>query len=118
MFTTDQLSSPERDEKWDRVKIVCTQPFNRHVQYGLSFITLHSPEDKTAHTPVQQTIGRFVLRPPSPDNIAVGSTFLKRKETPESTSVSGTNNYAFSFYLRFAYKLLLFSFFASNPKFL
>lgn len=88
MFTTDQLSSPEREEKWDRVKIVCTQPFNRHIQYGLSFITLHSPEDKTTTAPVQQTIGKFVLRPPSPDDITVGSTFLTKKLSAESSSVS------------------------------
>lgn len=89
MFTTEQLSSPERDEKWDRIKVVCTQPFNRHVQYGLSFITLHSPEDKNLHTPVQQTIGKFVLRPPSPNDIGVGSTFLKKKEAMESKTPSG-----------------------------
>ncbi|CAO1412077.1 unnamed protein product [Diamesa tonsa] len=34
------------DEKWDLVKIVCTQPFAR-VQYGLSFITLHSPSEES-----------------------------------------------------------------------
>lgn len=78
------MSSPEREEKWDRIKIVCTQPFNRHVQYGLSFVTLHFLENKNAHTPVQQTIGKFALRPPSPDDIAVGSTFLKKKETAEN----------------------------------
>ncbi|ERL83967.1 hypothetical protein D910_08203, partial [Dendroctonus ponderosae] len=38
MFKNQDLCEPERSEKWDRVKIVCTQPFNRHVQYGLSFI--------------------------------------------------------------------------------
>lgn len=81
MFKTEELSAPERDEKWDRIKIVCTQPFNRHVQYGLSFITFHSPECKEPQPKVQQTIGKFVLRPPSPDDIAVGSTFFKKKET-------------------------------------
>lgn len=88
MFTTEQLSLPERNEKWDRIKIVCTQPFNRRVQYGLSFISLHSPEDKNAFTPVQQTIGKFVLRPESPD-ISIGSTFLKKKESAEDSPVSG-----------------------------
>lgn len=46
MFTAEQLT-PECKQKWDRVKIVCTQPFNRHVQYGLSFVALHSAGDKT-----------------------------------------------------------------------
>ena len=32
-------------EKWDLVKIMCSQPFNNRIQYGLSFITLHTPEE-------------------------------------------------------------------------
>lgn len=85
MFTSDQLAAPERNEKWDRVKIVCTQPFNRHVQYGLSFITLHSAEEKTSD--VQKTVesplttvGKFAIRPPSPSGSLVGSSFAKWKE--------------------------------------
>lgn len=33
-------------EKWDLVKIMCTQPFNNRVQYGLSFVTLHTPSEE------------------------------------------------------------------------
>ncbi|KAH3877367.1 hypothetical protein DPMN_001230 [Dreissena polymorpha] len=29
MFDTSQLSATAAKEKWDRVKIVCTQPFNK-----------------------------------------------------------------------------------------
>lgn len=32
-------------EKWDLVKILCTQPFNNRIQYGISFITLHTTEE-------------------------------------------------------------------------
>ncbi|XP_044255439.1 DNA repair protein XRCC1 [Tribolium madens] len=80
MFTQDHLSKPECEQKWDRVKIVCTQPFNRHVQYGLSFITFHTPGDKANGTPVQTTIGKFALRPDSPDNLTSGSLFARRQE--------------------------------------
>lgn len=42
-------------EKWDLVKIVCTQPFNNRIQYGVSFITLHTPEDiKNDDSPVKK----------------------------------------------------------------
>ncbi|EFA01797.1 DNA repair protein XRCC1 [Tribolium castaneum] len=80
MFTQEHLSKPECEQKWDRVKIVCTQPFNRHVQYGLSFITFHTPGDKPNGTPVQTTIGKFTLRPDSPDNLTSGSLFARRQE--------------------------------------
>ena len=33
MFSGDKLSKLVTDEKWDRVKIVCTQPFNKVLVY-------------------------------------------------------------------------------------
>uniref|UniRef100_A0A6P7FQT3 DNA repair protein XRCC1 isoform X1 n=2 Tax=Diabrotica virgifera virgifera TaxID=50390 RepID=A0A6P7FQT3_DIAVI len=80
MFTKDQLSKPECDEKWDRVKIVCTQPFNRHVQFGLSFVSLHSNVSKESESNSQLSIGKFTIRPESPDNLSIGALFAKRKE--------------------------------------
>ncbi|XP_057669634.1 DNA repair protein XRCC1 [Diorhabda carinulata] len=79
MFTKDQLSKPECNEKWDRVKIICSQPFNRHVQFGLSFITLHSNETKEESCKLNN-FGKFLIRPQSPDNLSIGSLFAKRKE--------------------------------------
>uniref|UniRef100_A0A1Y1KFD5 BRCT domain-containing protein n=1 Tax=Photinus pyralis TaxID=7054 RepID=A0A1Y1KFD5_PHOPY len=94
MFTYNEFQSPERDEKWDVVKIVCTQPFNRHVQYGLSFLTLHTPGNKDGNaldgvklgsssepkdgsaTPVK--LGKFTLRPISPNPLATGTLFSRR----------------------------------------
>ncbi|XP_055388783.1 DNA repair protein XRCC1 [Condylostylus longicornis] len=29
------------DEKWSLIKFICTQPFNKHVQYGLSLVKVH-----------------------------------------------------------------------------
>ncbi|CAO1406143.1 unnamed protein product, partial [Diamesa serratosioi] len=67
------------DEKWDLVKIVCTQPFAR-VQYGLSFITLHSPSEESdkdengfKSKPEQKSgekikFGKFYLRNDSDDD--------------------------------------------------
>ena len=33
MFSGDKLSKMVTGEKWDRVKIVCTQPFNKVLVY-------------------------------------------------------------------------------------
>ncbi|XP_018334620.1 DNA repair protein XRCC1 [Agrilus planipennis] len=88
MFTKDQLQDPERNEKWDRIKIVCTQPFNRHVQYGLSFITLNAPEENE-NSVGNTKIGKFLIRPDSPDNINAGSLFAKKKEVGDVLPLTG-----------------------------
>lgn len=43
MFGPEKLTKNIADQKWSRVKIVCTQPFNKLMQFGLSFITVHAP---------------------------------------------------------------------------
>lgn len=83
MFTRDQLSKPAVDERWDRVKVVCRQPFNRHVQYGLTFLKLHTSQGETpdAGAGQQQTkLGRFVVRDEDPDvgDLRVGSLFAAK----------------------------------------
>lgn len=86
MFSQKELSDSVRQEKWDRIKVVCTQPFNKHLQYGLSFIVLHTSEPKSESslnpsTPAKKTIGRFALKDDDNDNdISVGSFFSRRKD--------------------------------------
>lgn len=89
MFTKDQLSKPECDEKWDRVKIYCTQPFNKHVQYGLSFVNIHTSDSKPVATSTQMQIGKFSIRPDSPDNLSTGSLFSKKKEEKQDEELTG-----------------------------
>lgn len=31
----DKLNAPALEEKWNLVKVVCTQPFNKRTQYGI-----------------------------------------------------------------------------------
>uniref|UniRef100_A0A4P6DA16 Putative dna repair protein panstrongylus lignarius n=1 Tax=Rhodnius prolixus TaxID=13249 RepID=A0A4P6DA16_RHOPR len=50
-FKRENFCKPLCDEKWDRIKIVCTQPFNKHAQYGLSFIVFHSETSVDKNTP-------------------------------------------------------------------
>ena len=44
IFSADKLSAEAREKKWDRVKVVCTQPFNSRVKYGLSFLKLNEKD--------------------------------------------------------------------------
>lgn len=46
-FANNALVESVAKQQWDLVKVFCTQPFNNKIQYGLSFITLHTPEVTT-----------------------------------------------------------------------
>ena len=43
MYGKDDLCKPTLEKKWDRVKVVCTQPYNKTVPFGLSVLTIHGP---------------------------------------------------------------------------
>ncbi|XP_032075569.1 short transient receptor potential channel 2-like [Thamnophis elegans] len=45
MFKEGDLLAPALAEKWDRVRLTCSQPFNRHAQFGLAFLHIRTPED-------------------------------------------------------------------------
>lgn len=44
MFRASELNKVAQAEKWDRIRLVCTQPFNRHLRCGLSFVAVHEEE--------------------------------------------------------------------------
>ncbi|XP_016075003.1 PREDICTED: DNA repair protein XRCC1 isoform X2 [Miniopterus natalensis] len=46
IFGPDKLVRGAAEKRWDRVKIVCSQPYSKDSLYGLSFIRFHSPPDK------------------------------------------------------------------------
>lgn len=49
LFNSGSLMKPALEESWDRVKVVCTQPFNKSHPFGLSFISfLTDEEDETS----------------------------------------------------------------------
>lgn len=99
MFGSDKFMKGVVDEKWDRVKIVCTQPFNKTAQYGLAFIKFHSTTESshgkqpqevaasqtkatTEASPKIQRLGSFTLKDDCDDSPLVpGSFFAKRKDT-------------------------------------
>lgn len=89
-FDTSQLTSV-CEESWDRVKIVCTQPYIKQAKFGLSFITFHSkdipqkePEPKPVLSQFVQ-LGSFTLRNDDglDDFSSAGRLFSKRHENKE-----------------------------------
>ncbi|KAK2489160.1 hypothetical protein MC885_001426 [Smutsia gigantea] len=46
IFGPDKLVRAAAEKRWDRVKIVCSQPYSKDAPYGLSFVRFHSPPDK------------------------------------------------------------------------
>ncbi|XP_063829032.1 DNA repair protein XRCC1 [Ostrinia nubilalis] len=49
-FSGSQLAAA-RAQRWDRVRLVCSQPYNKHCKYGLSFVHISEPEDASAPAP-------------------------------------------------------------------
>lgn len=43
-FSSENFAESARNQKWDRVRVVCSQPYNKHCKYGLSFIQIYEPE--------------------------------------------------------------------------
>lgn len=46
-FRKDALMPDVLDEKWELIKVTCTQGFNKHVKFGLSFIKVYTPDATT-----------------------------------------------------------------------
>ncbi|EAT45954.1 AAEL002782-PA, partial [Aedes aegypti] len=95
-FTQDALIEAVARGQWDLIKIICTQPFNSRVQYGLSFVTLHCPTIKEAtekqEEPKIMKLGRFNIREESPDsdegNNSASALFARWKENRNGTEGS------------------------------
>uniref|UniRef100_A0A4W4FY61 DNA repair protein XRCC1 n=1 Tax=Electrophorus electricus TaxID=8005 RepID=A0A4W4FY61_ELEEL len=84
-FGPQQLVKATAQEKWDRVKIVCSQPYSKTIAYGVAFIKFHSPPDNSdtpADTPPKLTkLGQFRVKDDSPlsgSSLQPGSLFLNR----------------------------------------
>ena len=52
-FSADFLPQAT-EENWDRLRVTCTQPFNKHAQFGLSFLRLRTPEEHTDEVSAHQ----------------------------------------------------------------
>lgn len=41
------------DESWDRLRVTCTQPFNKRSQFGLFFLRIRTTEDEAEDASAQ-----------------------------------------------------------------
>uniref|UniRef100_A0A8C9PGP6 X-ray repair cross complementing 1 n=1 Tax=Spermophilus dauricus TaxID=99837 RepID=A0A8C9PGP6_SPEDA len=85
IFGPDKLVRAAAEKRWDRVKIVCSQPYSKDSPYGLSFIRLHSPPDKDqAEAPSQKVtvtkLGQFRVKEEddSASSLRPGALFFSR----------------------------------------
>jgi len=90
-FEQDKLSSSALKKKWDLIKVICSQPFNKTVNYGIKFIRLKESESPllTSDSPKPSSsinLGSFSLKAIDSDksnDISVGSYFLKHQNKSE-----------------------------------
>lgn len=92
-FGPNQLQKSTAQRKWDRVKIVCSQPFSKNIAYGLAFVKFHSPPDKNDPAPPTTSpkvtkLGQFRLKDESPSSgssLQPGSLFFNRDNATKSS---------------------------------
>ncbi|NWX48955.1 XRCC1 protein, partial [Steatornis caripensis] len=54
MFKEADFLAPAVGQKWDRLRLTCSQPFRKHGQFGLSFIRVRTPLDPEQPPPPSQ----------------------------------------------------------------
>ncbi|XP_048216257.1 protein XNDC1N isoform X2 [Perognathus longimembris pacificus] len=61
MFKDDDFLAPASEESWDRLRLICSQPFTRHQSFGLAFLRGSCESQETgpspwlAHPSIQRT---------------------------------------------------------------
>lgn len=97
-FKKSALVQATASEKWELVKVICTQPFNEQVQYGLSSIKLYISGDETPSKSSTKessekekpkiVAGKFKLRDDSPDSENDAMGLFNRWKTSKSEKSS------------------------------
>ncbi|XP_067084731.1 short transient receptor potential channel 2 [Osmerus mordax] len=54
MFKKGDFLSESAEDSWDRVRVTCSQPFNRRSQFGLSFLRIRNAQGENDCVPTQQ----------------------------------------------------------------
>lgn len=98
IFGNESIIKTVGQEKWDQVKIVCTQPYCQTDGYGLSFIRIHPPPDTniqlsdSINNSKEIVMGSFRLKSSSDDEnslaLTAGSFFQKRKNSESQDQIS------------------------------
>uniref|UniRef100_A0A8C8SRT8 DNA repair protein XRCC1 n=1 Tax=Pelusios castaneus TaxID=367368 RepID=A0A8C8SRT8_9SAUR len=89
MFGPDKLVKAAAEKKWDRVKIVCTQPYTKTLAYGLSFVKFHSPPENNemqskSASPKVTKLGQFKVKDEDGNSASMrpGALFFSRASKP------------------------------------
>ncbi|XP_036319922.1 DNA repair protein XRCC1 isoform X1 [Rhagoletis pomonella] len=93
-FNKDALVPSATSEKWQFIKLICTQPFNKHIQYGISFVKIHVTETDigTSITQYREAPEKNIDTKPSTTlNTSQLGPFKLREESPKSDSESSTS---------------------------
>lgn len=88
-FSANALVEDTAKQPWDLVKFVCTQPFNKHVKFGLAFVTLHTPtpelKDSEEEIPLSS---ESVKKSPEKTTMKFGRFKLKSESEDEDDSTT------------------------------
>ncbi|XP_016047946.1 DNA repair protein XRCC1 isoform X2 [Erinaceus europaeus] len=91
IFGPDKLVRAAAEKRWDRIKVVCSQPYSKDSPYGLSFIRFHSPPDKdeVEASPQKVTkLGQFRVKEEDEgaSSLRPGALFFSRTKTPPASA--------------------------------
>merc|ERR1719186_1722386 len=88
MMGNDKLNQAALKQKWNLVKVICSQPFNKHTKYGISFIAISGVEETLVKKEKEEEktvkLGAFKLKSEEEDNLSIGSYFQHRKDSTGS----------------------------------
>jgi len=101
MFKSDAFSAQHLGQRWDRVRLVVSQPFSKTLPCGLSFVNLSSPDKVSNGEKVKgddpaaadRTLGGFRLRKeedPAETPPSVGGLFKRKRLLAENGQSSPT----------------------------
>lgn len=80
-FAKDDLMPDVLEEKWNLVKVTCTQKFNERVQFGISFIKIHTSDAVSAANSIHES----TLGPVISCDESDASSFSQRKQKKDSS---------------------------------
>lgn len=86
-FHKGALIQSAASDKWELVKVVCTQPYSKQFQFGVSFIKLHVAADSLeAAKPKPLVPDQFLASSASTSSASPFAKFKMRAESSDSDS--------------------------------
>lgn len=78
-------------EKWELVKVVCTQPYNKQQQFGLSFVKFHIAADATDTTAPKPLVPDKFLATSATSAASPFAKFKMRADSSDSDSENASS---------------------------